>query len=79
MILLLDTGILGKLCHPNRRESRPVVLWLEALLTAQNRPIQVIVPEIADYELRRKLLHLIYAGQASPQSIDRLDELGKLL
>jgi predicted nucleic acid-binding protein len=38
-----------------------------------------MVPEIADYELRRKLLHLIHKGQAAPESIRRLDDLAKLL
>lgn len=79
MSLLVDTGILGKLCHPNRRENRPVVEWLDSLLSTDGRPVQVIVPEIADYELRRKLLHLIKNGQASSKSIDRLDDLGRLL
>lgn len=79
MNLLLDTGILGKLCHPNRQENQPVVLWLESLLAAPDNRVQVFVPELADYELRRKLLHLIRKNQANPKSIGRLDDLGKLL
>jgi hypothetical protein len=36
MNLLLDTGILGQLCHPNRGENQPVVQWLESLLISRN-------------------------------------------
>ena len=79
MNLLLDTSILGKLCHPNRQENLPAARWLESLLTADNAQVQVFLPEIADYELRRKLLHLIGKAQASPKSLGRLDDLGKLL
>jgi toxin FitB len=78
MILLLDTGILGSLCHPNRKESRPIVEWLEAILVSPNN-VRIILPELADYELRRKLLHLIRKGQASAKSIGRLDDLGRVL
>jgi len=79
MNLLLDTGILGQLCHPNKEANRPVAQWLEAILTHHAADFQVFVPEIADYELRRKLLHLIGKGQATAKSIERLDDLGKLL
>jgi predicted nucleic acid-binding protein len=69
---------LGSLCHPNRKESQPVTEWLETLLITPIK-IQIILPEIADYELRRKLLQLIRKSQASPKSIGRLDDLGRLL
>lgn len=78
MNLLLDTGILGKLCHPKREENRPVASWLETILH-DHADVRVFVPELADYELRRKLLHLIRRKQGSTKSIERLDELGKLL
>jgi predicted nucleic acid-binding protein len=78
MNLLLDTGILGQLCHPSRQENQPVAQWLQSLLTTRSN-VQIFLPEIADYELRRKLLHLIRNGQASSKSIGRLDDLGKLL
>lgn len=78
MNILLDTSILGQLCHPNRQNNQPIVRWLQSLLTTPS-DIQVFLPEIADYELRRKILHLIRKGQASSKSIERLDDLGKLL
>jgi predicted nucleic acid-binding protein len=39
----------------------------------------VFLPEIADYELRRKLLHLLTKKQTTTRSIQRLDDLGGVL
>ncbi len=77
--ILLDTGILGQLCHPSRNQNRPVTEWLQKLLDEHAPDVRVFLPELADYELRRKLLHLIGKGQSSTKSIDRLDSLGRLL
>ena len=79
MQLLLDTGILGQLCHPRRKQHQPVTNWLLNILNEHSTKVQVFLPEIADYELRRKLLHLIGKGQSTSKSIDRLDSLGRLL
>lgn len=79
MNLVLDTGVLGKLCHPKAPKNRHVVSWLAGLLEQEDQEYQVFLPEIADYELRRKLLHLIKKGQASEVSLRRLDELGEAL
>jgi len=62
MNLLLDTGILGRLCHPRQRKNRAVAQWLVQLLRDAAGGVRVFIPEIADYELRRKLLHLILQG-----------------
>ncbi|MBI4615796.1 MAG: nucleic acid-binding protein, partial [Planctomycetes bacterium] len=48
---MLDTGILGMVVHPRRHTD--VQNWCDRALLQH----QVLVPEIADYELRRKLLH----------------------
>lgn len=81
MNLVLDTGVLGlgQLCHPRSEQNRPVVAWLARLLRQVDESKKVFIPEIADYELRRKLLHLIRKGQASLRSIERLDDLERLL
>ncbi len=79
MILLLDTGLLRQLCHPARKTSRPLSKWLANLLATGEESLQVILPEICDYELRRKLLHLVAKGQAHQRSVQRLDDLGRLL
>ena len=78
MILLPDTGILDKLCHSNKTVNSPLSLWLEGLLEDEFAH-RVILPEICDYELRRKLLHLLAKGQTSERSIRRLDELSQQL
>ncbi|MBI4704879.1 MAG: PIN domain-containing protein [Deltaproteobacteria bacterium] len=68
MKLLLDTAVLGQLCHPRKHAEVREWLW-DAI--AVHEPL---VPEVADYELRRELLR-IRAGW----SIRRLDELGRML
>lgn len=53
-MILLDTGVLGYLCHPSREEENAAVRqWFELLV---ERGAVLAIPEIADYELRRGLL-----------------------
>ena len=67
-LILLDTGVLGFVTHPSDTpERRACIEWLKTLLEKDLYPY---VPEIADYELRRKLLHL-----GSSKAVVRLDEL----
>lgn len=69
-IILLDTGPLGKVTNPKATpENESARVWLESLLIQQ---FQVVIPEIADYELRRKLLH----GKKI-NGLKRLDKLRK--
>jgi predicted nucleic acid-binding protein len=75
MNLVLDTGILGQLCYQKPLENQLVAERLFALLQRERELVHVFIPEIADYELRRKLLHLIPKGQTSPRSLTRLDKL----
>ncbi len=56
-VYLLDTGILGKITYPTGKGNKPVVQWFQDMLT---RKKEFRIPEICDYELRRKLLHLKY-------------------
>jgi predicted nucleic acid-binding protein len=52
--VLLDTGPLGLVTHPNAEtKNRKAAQWLWSLLSDG---IDVLIPEIADYELRRELL-----------------------
>jgi hypothetical protein len=54
LAVVLDTGPLGLLTAPPRREeSRVCSHWLADMIAAGCR---VVVAEIADYELRRELL-----------------------
>ena len=53
-IVLLDTGPLGLVTHPNAATTNAEAAgWLRELVTAG---VAVRVPEICDYELRRELL-----------------------
>lgn len=69
MRLLLDTGVLGYVCHP--RKHLDVRGWLQHLLRARPRVHEVLVSEVADYELRRELLRI-----NAPASVANLDLLG---
>lgn len=72
MTVVLDTGILGMVTKPKHTsESLACLRWLESLVAHQH---QVIVPEIADYELRRELIR---AGKR--QGLARLDALTQVL
>jgi predicted nucleic acid-binding protein len=67
-VVILDSGPVGLLTHT--RQSAVTVAceqWLASLLVAGRR---IIVPEIADYEVRRELLRM---GRA--KAITRLDAL----
>ena len=68
-VVLLDAGPLGMISHP--RASAEVVAWLARLVAAG---VEVLVPEISDYEVRRELLR---AG--SLRGVERLDELKQRL
>jgi predicted nucleic acid-binding protein len=67
--IVLDTGPLGKIAHP--RPNQEIAAWLNRVVASG---ALVIIPEIADYELRRNML---LEGMAS--SLERLDELKDLL
>lgn len=68
MRLLLDTSVLGWVCHP--RQHGEVRDWFQQALPVHD----ILVSEVADYELRRELLRI-----RAPRSIAHLDELGREL
>lgn len=49
--LVLDATPLGKLAHPRRNPE--IARWYREMLTGG---VQIIVPEVADYEVRRSFL-----------------------
>jgi predicted RNA-binding Zn ribbon-like protein len=70
--VLLDAGPLGLVTNPRRaRQSVACAQWLQALVGHGSR---VLIPEIADYEVRRELLR---ANKA--RGLARLDALAALL
>jgi predicted nucleic acid-binding protein len=62
--VLLDTSVLGRVCHP--RKHLDVRAWFVRALVDH----EMLLSEIADFELRRELLRI-----DSKRSLQRLDEL----
>lgn len=70
--VLLDAGPLGLVTNPRRsQKSTACARWLQGLVAGGAR---VILPEIADYEVRRELIR---ANKA--KGISQLDALANLL
>jgi predicted nucleic acid-binding protein len=68
MIVLLDAGPLSLITNPRGGpEAEACNLWMEGLI---GQGVQVLVPEIADYEVRRELLRA-----DKKQGLQRLDAL----
>ena len=66
--VVLDSGVLGMVVHPSHDGENGICQrWLRDLLTSGG---DVYIPEIADYELRRKLIHI-----RSGEAIAHLDAL----
>lgn len=71
-VVLLDSGPLGLVTNPRLSpKSLECADWLQDLLAGG---AEVVVPEIADYEVRRELLR---AGKT--EGLARLDDLGRAL
>lgn len=71
-VIVLDAGPLGLITNPKlSAESVACTQWLQAHITSGSR---VIIPEIADYEVRRELLRA-----NKTKGITRLDNLAKFL
>ena len=71
-VVFLDAGPIGLVTNPKLSpESTLCTRWLQALIISDTR---VIIPEIADYEVRRELLR---ANKV--RGIARLDELANLV
>ena len=69
---MLDAGPLGLITNPKlSSESEACAQWLQTHITSGSR---TIIPEIADYEVRRELLR---ANKI--KGISRLDNLAKLI
>ena len=75
LAVLLDTGPLGLAANPKASEEGDACnLWIEGLLLQK---IEVFVPEITDYELRRELLQarLLKSLVALDELVSGLDYL----
>ena len=71
-LIALDTGPLGLVTHP--RPSPEAAACLERVLEWVEAGVRVLVPAVADYELRRE-----YLLRNSTSALKRLDELPELL
>jgi len=68
IFIVLDTGPLGLACgNASRGEGSRLVNWLTL---KETEGLRILLPEIADYELRRKLIH-----QGMHDALGRLDKL----
>jgi len=71
-LIFLDSGILGMVSNPQANKfNLDCQLWLDNLLVNE---VMVLLPEIADYEVRRELIRA-----KKNNGIKRLDELKKVL
>ena len=68
MKLLLDTGVVGQICHP--RKYQEVREWFASAVSEED----FLLAEVADYELRRELIRI-----RATRSLARLDELAREL
>lgn len=70
--ILLDAGPIGLATNPNRSPmSLACARWLQSHVSFGTR---IILPEIADYEVRRELLRA-----RKTRGLERLDALGRIL
>lgn len=75
MIMVLDTGPAGRLTHPGA--NLELVKWLTSKLAVG---VEVVLPEIVDYELRRNFVLEISRGNNSfRRSLTRLEALQETL
>lgn len=72
--VILDAGPLGLVTHTNPKNADAVACarWLESLLSNEN--VQVFIPEVADYEVRRSLLKI-----GATKAINKLNQLNSVL
>ena len=68
--LVLDTGPLSRACSPygRRSENQEFLEWLRG---RAEEGVEICIPEIADYEVRRGLLHVRASGQL--RTLDRFE------
>jgi predicted nucleic acid-binding protein len=75
MKLLLDTNVLARLCHPTAY--RDVQRWFRELLERGDSAPEILIPVLADYEIRRAFL--TRGASASLEQLDRIEAVARTL
>lgn len=70
LVVLLDSGPVGEVTHPQSQKRAPIRDWMLDLLDAQAYPR---LPEIVDYEHRRTLLH-----RDAERQVERLNDFKRV-
>ena len=76
MIVLIDSGVLGKLCNPN--SSAEVETAREKLYSLLAKGVYIVSSQICDYEVRRSLILNSLKGLSS-EGIDNLNKLAEFI
>ena len=76
MIVLIDSGVLGKLCNPN--SSPEVEAARERLYTLLAKGVYLVSSQICDYEVRRSLILNSMRGLSS-EGINNLNKLAEFI
>lgn len=76
MIVLIDSGVLGKLCNPN--SSPEVKTAREKLYSLLAKGVYIVSSQICDYEVRRSLILNSLRGLSS-EGINNLDKLAEFI
>ena len=59
MIVLIDSGVIGKICNPNPSdEVNAVKEWMYSLLA---KGVVIVTSQICDYEVRRYCLLIFFS------------------
>ena len=76
MIVLIDSGVLGKICNPNPSdEVNAIKEWMYSLLA---KGVVLVTSQICDYEVRRSLTLNTLKGFSS-EGIDNLNLLAEII
>jgi len=75
--VVLDTNVVGKLCHPTNPKNKAFVEAFLPIVESGN--VEIYLPEIADYELRREMLRMLVKDKGWQVGLSRLDALKSTL
>lgn len=74
--LVLDSGVVSKLCNPNGEQSGPVEQCLVRSIARFGGDLEIILPAVVLYEVRRGFLRGVDINKIRQESLERLDSIG---